>query len=307
MNCERVFFVYNLSMNAIFIYYFLLFILGTFVGSFLNVVSDRLPRKKPILFGRSVCDFCNKKLKPKNLIPIFSFIFQKGKCSFCKKNLSFLYPASEILTGFSFVLSAHLSGIFLGLNFSSIFGFIFYTVVLSFYIIMFLTDFKECLIPNTVVFPAIIFVLVFLVLTRVIDISVLYSKLTNEVFGTYLIKAGYINRQIQYAAKDIGYILISSSIISLFFYFLVWVTKGKGMGGGDVKLGFLIGLVNGFPYNIVAIISGFVLGAVYCLILMGFRKKTLKDTIAFGPFLILGSVITLFYGTNLLNWYINLF
>lgn len=299
--------MYNLSMEAASVYYLILFILGTFFGSFLNVVSDRLPKKESILFGRSKCDFCKKKLKPKNLIPLLSYLFQKGRCSYCRERLTFLYPLSEALTGFAFIGAAKLSGILGIVDFASIFGLIFYIIVFSFFIIMFLTDYKECLIPDVIVFPAIIFVLISLVATRAIDLVSLYQKLSGETFGLYLIKAGYFDRQLIFAAKDMGYILLSSLIISLFFYFLVWVTKGKGMGGGDIKLGFLIGLVNGFPYNVVAIFLGFVLGAIYSLILIGFRKKSLKDTIAFGPFLIGASVITLFYGANILNWYINLF
>ncbi|MFC1700223.1 prepilin peptidase [Patescibacteria group bacterium] len=294
-------------METASIYYLVLFILGTFFGSFLNVISDRLPKKESVLFGRSKCDFCKKKLKPKHLIPLLSFLFQRGKCGYCKKRLTFLYPLSEALTGFAFVGAAYLSGLLVHTDFASIFGLLFYILVLSFYIVMFLTDYKECLIPDVIVFPAIIFVLVSLVATRAIDLFTLYKRLSGETFGTYLIKAGYFDKQLWYAAKDVGYILVSALIISLFFYFLVWVTKGKGMGGGDVKLGFLIGLVNGFPHNIVAIFLGFVLGAVYSLLLIGIRKKTLKDTIAFGPFLITASLITLFYGADILNWYINLF
>ena len=299
--------MYNLLMEITSVYYLILFILGTFFGSFLNVISDRLPKKESILFGRSKCDFCKKKLRPKNLIPLLSYLFQRGKCSYCKKRLTFLYPLSEALTGFSFIGAAHLSGILKYIDFASVFGLIFYIIVFSFFIVMFLTDYKECLIPDVVVFPAIVFVLVSLVATRAIDLLNLYQRLSGETFGTYLIKAGYFDKQLLFAAKDLGYILLSSLIISLFFYFLVWITKGKGMGGGDIKLGFLISLVNGFPYNIVAIFLGFVLGAIYSLILIGFRRKTLKDTIAFGPFLIGASVITLFYGADILNWYINLF
>ncbi len=78
------------------------------------------------------------------------------------------------------------------------------------------------------------------------------------------------------------------------------------MGFGDVKLGFLIGLVNGFPFGIFSIFLGFVIGAVYSLLLMAVKKKTMKDTIPFGPFLIIGSVITLLFGPAIWEWYSNL-
>jgi prepilin signal peptidase PulO-like enzyme (type II secretory pathway) len=98
-------------------------------------------------------------------------------------------------------------------------------------------------------------------------------------------------------------VFVGAVIICLFFLLLVWATKGRGMGWGDVKLGFLIGLVNGFPYGFEAIFFGFVFGAIYSLVLILLKKKTVKDTIAFGPFLILGSVFVLIWGERILNWY----
>lgn len=284
-------------------YYLGLFIIGTFVGSFLNLVSDRLPNDEKIIFGRSKCNFCKTPLKVKNLIPLLSFIIQKAKCSFCKKKLSFFYPFSEALTGFAFMLAGYLSGIAKFPSVASFIGFIFYAVVLSFFVTMFLTDLKFCLIPDLLVIPAIIFVLVSFVLSRAFDLYNLYQRLSADPFGIYLLKAGYWNRQLVYVAKDLGYLVLSAVVISLFFLFLVWITKGRGMGVGDVKLGFLIGLVNGFPLNVVAIFLGFVIGAIYSLVLILLKKKTMKDTIAFGPFLIMGSVISLLFGAAIWNWY----
>ena len=94
--------------------------------------------------------------------------------------------------------------------------------------------------------------------------------------------------------------------ISLFFLLLIFLTKGRGMGGGDVKLGFLIGLVNGFPLSVVAIFLGFLIGAMYSLLLVLFKKKSLKGTIPFGPFLIIGSYLTVFFGNFLFEWYLRL-
>ena len=79
------------------------------------------------------------------------------------------------------------------------------------------------------------------------------------------------------------------------------------MGGGDVKLGFLIGLFNGFPHNILAVFLGFLLGSLYSGFMILLNKKSLKDTIAFGPFLILGSIISFIWGQEIIFWYLNLF
>lgn len=299
--------MYNAFMQIANIYYLFLFIAGTFFGSFFNLISDRLIKGDKIIFGRSKCDFCKKPLGFKNLIPLLSFIIQRAKCSFCKKKLSFYYPFSELLTGFSFVVAGYLSNFANVSEFSNFLLFIYYAIIFCFFVIMFLTDLKYCLIPDAVVIPAIIFVFLSNIGLRIYELRALYQRLTVDKFGAYLIKAGYWNNQMIYARKDFIYLVISAVLISLFFLFLVQITKGKGMGLGDVKLGLLIGLINGFPLNIVAIFLGFFIGAIYSTGLMALKKKTLKDTVAFGPFLITGSVIALVYGSNLLNWYINLF
>jgi leader peptidase (prepilin peptidase) / N-methyltransferase len=299
--------MYNAFMQIANIYYLFLFIAGTFFGSFFNLISDRLIKGDKIIFGRSKCDFCKKPLGFKNLIPIISFIIQKAKCSFCKRKISFYYPFSEALTGFSFVLAGYISNFAKASIFPNFLLFLYYVIIFCFFIIMFLTDLKYCLIPDVVVIPAIVFVLLSNIVYRIYEIRSLYQRLSVDNFGVYLIKAGYWTNQLNYALKDFGYLILTSILIALFFLFLVWITKGRGMGLGDVKLGLLIGLINGFPLNILAIFLGFFIGAIYSTVLMALKKKTLKDTVAFGPFLITGSIIALVYGSNLLNWYVNLF
>jgi leader peptidase (prepilin peptidase)/N-methyltransferase len=103
--------------------------------------------------------------------------------------------------------------------------------------------------------------------------------------------------------KDFGYVVGGAILIALFFQFLILITKGRGMGDADVKLGFLIGLVNGFPMAFMAVFMGYVLGAFYSVFLMLMKKKTMKDSIPFGPFLILGSVLILLFGNQIWLWY----
>ena len=276
------------------------------MGSFLNLVSDRIITGEPILFGRSHCDFCKKVLKPKNLVPLFSFIFQRGKCEKCGFRLSLYYPVSEVLTGGLFLYAAYLSTVLVSTSAKNIVSFLFLATVFSLFAIMLLTDAKHFIIPDKIVFLAIAFVLMYIASTYIFDLINLHLKLSNDTFGVYLIKAGYWDMQVLSGVKSFGLIITSSLAIAGFFLLLVLLTKGQGMGAGDIKLGFLIGLVNGFPINIIAVFLGFVLGAVYSVFLITFGKTTLKDTIAFGPFLILGSLICLLYGPTILNWYLNL-
>lgn len=286
--------------------YILVFISGLFFGSFLNLVSDRVTKGKSILKGRSHCDHCKKTLGPKNLIPILSYIKQGGKCAKCKKKLSIYYPISELLTGIAFIGIAHFSTVLVAVDISSIITFFYLLVVMSFYIILFLTDLKEKLIPNKIVYPAIIFVLSFLILSAVVYFVLYYNQLKADTFGQYLLEAGILKVQIMNSVRSFVTLIVSASGIAAFFAFLVWITKGRGMGSGDIRLGFLIGLFNGFPFNVMAIFLGFVFGAVISLIMIALKKRTLKDTIPFGPFLIAGSIVALVWGPAIWGWYINL-
>lgn len=283
-----------------------LFIIGIFVGSFLNVISDRLPNDRKFVFGHSVCDFCHKTLGVKNLIPIFSFLFQKGKCSFCSKKLSIYYPLSEVLTGGVFMLAGYLSGFVNLINSQSAFLLFYYIVVFSFFVVMFLTDIKYYLILDSLVIPATVFVLLTSAIFRGLELVNTHRSLSGDTLGVYLLRTDYFANQVNTSLKNFGLVILGAVIISLFFLFLIFITKGKGMGFGDVKLGFLIGLVNGFPLGFIAIFLGFLIGAVYSLSLIALKKKTIKDTIPFGPFLITGSILTLVFGPELWDWYTRL-
>lgn len=131
--------------------------------------------------------------------------------------------------------------------------------------ILFITDIKKMLIPDRIVLPAIIIAL---------------------------------------AAKPFAGNILTALGIAGFFYALILITKGKGMGGGDVKLGGFIGLGLGFPNGIVAIFLAFLLGAVFSIVALILRKKRLGQHIPFGPFLVLGSLIALFWGNSILDWYL---
>ena len=287
--------------------YIFTFIVGLIVGSFLNVVSDRLKSEKGFLFGRSCCEFCKKILSPKDLVPLLSFCFLKGKCRFCNKKLSIYYPISEILTGFAFVGVLYYSGILRGYTqFFTWVNFIFLLFIVCAYIIIFLSDAKYKIVPNKVVIPSIVFASLLLIGLRIISLVLYYYQLKNDSFGVYLLKTGFWHNQFRASLVDIGIVILSSFAISLFFWALILLTKGRGMGYGDLKLGFLIGLVNGFPKNVLGIFLGFIFGAGISLILILLKKKTMKDVIPFGPYLILGSVIAFVWGDIILNWYLGL-
>jgi leader peptidase (prepilin peptidase) / N-methyltransferase len=180
-------------------------------------------------------------------------------------------------------------------------------VILSVFVVLFLTDVKFHLIPDKIIYPAIIFALLFICLLAFVDLKIYHDKLAADAFGAYLLKTGFWHTRFIDVLKHLAVTIASSFLISLFFLVLILVTKGRGMGGGDVKLGFLIGLFNSFPGNVLAVFLGFLFGSIYSIVLIALNKKGVKDIIAFGPFLILGSLVAFIWGQEILIWYLSIF
>ncbi len=235
----------------------LLFLLGLCIGSFLNVLIYRLPKNES-LFGRSYCDNCKKKLSWLELIPLLSYAFLSGRCKGCKKKIDPVIPLVELTTALFF---ASLLFKFPILNFDGVILLIYYLFIFSCFIAIFFIDLKKGIIPDKIIYPAIILTLV-------------YSFLNQLVIENILSGMG----------------------ASLFFLILFLITKGKGMGFGDVKLAFLLGLFLGFPAIVFGLYLAFLTGGISSLILILWGKKKWRgDSIAFGPFLILGAIFAFFF------------
>lgn len=234
------------------------FMLGLAVGSFVNVLIDRLPRGESVVWGRSHCDSCGIPLRWYELIPVLSYSIQSGKCRHCHTMLSIQYPAVELAWGLLFG--------YVAIYFSSVtplFLFSIFLVILSLFVIL-ISDLKYQIIPD--------------------------SMIAVGIVGIFLTAAG---RSIQ------G---VVSGIIGAVVLLLLWVvTKGRGMGLGDVKLMFLLGLILDPLKAIVALYVAFLTGALVGVILIMTKSKTLKSKISFGPFLILGTVISYVHGQQILR------
>jgi len=280
-------------------------ILGLFIGSFLNVVADRLCQDKSFLRGRSVCDSCGKELKPQHMVPVLSYLFLKGRCAYCKQKVSLYYPFSEVLTAVFFGVAAYFFRFAVSPTLFTGLGFTYLAIVFSVFIIILLSDLKYQIIPNQVVYFGIIFVFLANVATTGFWAYKYHSMLQSDAFGAYLLKGDLYKDSVMREVKVFGYNVSTGLGICLFFYLLVILTKGRGMGGGDVKLGLLIGLFNGFPNGVIAVFLGFISGSLVSVALILFSKKSLKDVVPFGPFLILGSVLSLLYGDWIFTRYIS--
>ncbi|HUQ85420.1 MAG TPA: prepilin peptidase [Candidatus Limnocylindrales bacterium] len=246
-----------------------LFILGIFVGSFLNVLADRLPNGENPFKGRSHCEYCKKILSPFDLIPLFSYISTGGKCRYCKKKLSFYYPLSELITGILFA-SAYIFSTNIGeFNIHFWLTIAYSLVILSSLIVIFLTDIKYGLIPFNVTVMAFVVALIFKSI---------------------------------YFSSDLRLSFISALCSFLAFLFIFLVTKGRGMGFGDVIYVFLMGFLLGYPKIILGMYIAFISGAIISLILVMAKKKKIKgSTIPFGPFLVSGTIISMFWGDILIS------
>lgn len=257
------------------------FIFGLIVGSFLNCVIWRIGKKQSFLKGRSYCPNCKHTLRWYDLVPVLSFLSLNGKCRYCKKPISFQYPLVEMVIGLLFVFIYNYFQVNL-LETGIGFGFyqaVFYSVIVSVFSIIFVYDFKHYLIP---------------------DEFIIFGSSVAALWLGFNYFQGIINWQ------DILIYLCSAVLASFFFFCLWFLTKGKGMGFGDVKLAFFLGLLLGFPNVVVGIFISFLLGAIIGLILVVAKKRKIKSAVPFGPFLVIGSIIAIFYGAELVNWYLSL-
>lgn len=256
----------------VYILYFFIFIFGLIIGSFLNAVIWRLHKEESILTKtRSYCVKCQHKLGIRDLVPLFSFIFLCGKCRFCKEKISWQYPLVELATGILFVLvvgARHT--LFLQFDFFDWMTVVANWVFISFLIIIFVYDLKYYLILDKITIPAIILALVF-----------------NLILGVVWWK-----------------LLLAIIMGGGFFWLQYVVSQGKWVGGGDIRLGILMGAMLFWPNILIALFFSYVIGSLVGVGLILAKKKTMKSAVPMGTFLTVGTVITLLYGEQMLNWYV---
>lgn len=237
---------------------FFLFIIGSAIGSFLNVCIDRLPKDKP-LTGRSHCDHCKKKLKPIDLLPIISFFMLRGRCRYCHRKISPQYPLVELLTGVMFILTWFWipveTELVRSLNIA----------VVAVMIAIFFADLKYQIIPDELQLAFFILALGTAVVSSNLNLEFLYGKVIDGV------------------------------LVMLPILFLHLVTRGRGMGFGDVKYAFISGFFLKLYGGLIALYVAFVVGALVGLVLIIFKLKKLKSRIAFGPFLVIGTLAMMFW------------
>lgn len=240
--------------------YIVVFLYGIVIGSFLNVLIYRVPKKENIVSTRSHCMSCGYQLNWYDLVPLFSFLVLGGKCRKCKTKLSVQYPLVEGLNGVLYlaVFAKY------GLSIDSLLYCLLFSALLALSVI----DFRTYEIPVG-----------FNVFILALGLVRVFTDLSN------------------WLEYGIGFLAVSAFLAILYF-----VTKGRAIGGGDVKLMAVTGLILGWKLNVMAFFIGCILGSVIHLIRM---KVSGEDhVLAMGPYLAAGVAIAVMFGNEFLTWYL---
>jgi leader peptidase (prepilin peptidase)/N-methyltransferase len=265
-------------------FYFFTFIIGLCLGSFINALVYRLYEELPFVKARSLCPKCKKQLAWSDNIPLLSFIFLRGKCHYCHEKISWQYPIIEFVTGILFVFIAFLTiqqfsnSAIVPLFHCSI-VILYSWFVVSALITIFLFDLKYSLIPDIISLPAIAVVLIAKILFLLPHFSIVSFK----------------------------FLCFSAIIGGSWFALQYFLSKGKWVGGGDIRLGVLMGLILPWPHVLTALFLSYIGGALAAAPLLLFKKKTMKSEIPFGVFLVPATLVAMFWGEKIVGWYFNLF
>lgn len=243
--------------------HFYIFLFGLIVGSFLNVVIYRLPRGGSIVFGRSGCTHCNAKLAWYDLIPIVSFVVLAGRCRSCGKAISPIYPLVELYSGLIFVLAYFL---FAADGWAS---WVFSIFILETFFLLAVIDFHHLILPDSLLVTIAAGAVIFSATLRIVGLGSGYWKLfsTDSLIGAGLLFA---------------------------VFFLIWlITRGRGLGFGDVKLAGIVGLLFGWWSGLIIVYVAVVIGALLGFLLLLTRKANLKTKLPLGTLICLAATLHL--------------
>ncbi len=278
---------------------FILFLLGTAVGSFLNVLAvryrpDGFLLRKDMLTGRSKCPHCKRTLRWFELIPLVSFGLQRGKCRSCHAKISIQYPLVEIISGFIFVFVP--VGLRARFPFASS-PFLPALWISAFMVLLLvaLIDLRLTIIPDEA--NALLGMLGIAIAAAMTQS---FNLIHNSFMGSYALLFGFegsmfVNR------------LFAFAFGAAFFGFLALATRGRGMGMGDVKLAAALGILFGWPDILFITALAFIFGSCIGIGMIAARRKSMKSFLPFGPFLGAAACVIFFFGENLLRLYFGLF
>lgn len=231
------------------------FLFGTILGSFFHVVGTRLPKEESLLYPGSHCDICHHPLKAKDLIPVFSFLFQKGRCRYCKTKLSIMHLMIELATGLLFAISYYSFGFSIMLCIA--------LGIISLFIIIMVSDLTYLIIPDEVL----LFFFIYFFILQLVQGGI-WNGFFHLLNGIFLFAIMY------------GFMYLGNKMF-----------KKESLGGGDVKLFFLVGLIlDPFQGVFTIFLASFI--ALPVSLLLYFTKE--EGVIPFGPFIVLALLLLFF-------------
>ena len=242
-------------------------LIGLVIGSFLNVCIYRIPKEQSIAYPSSHCMTCGYELKWRDLIPVISYIFIKGKCRNCKEKISIRYPAVEIINGIIYLI--------LFLKFGITIKFIGYCILTSILIVIGMIDYDTKFVYRSTTIFGIVAGLTFILINWFVNRNGVIDGLIGGLIGCVVI----------------GLIVILT----------------KGMGEGDIEIATICGLFLGIKGICVSLFLSFIIGGIVASIIIIFKIKDRKSEMAFGPFLAIGAIITMLWGPKILDMYMKNF
>ncbi|HTM68424.1 MAG TPA: prepilin peptidase [Candidatus Binatia bacterium] len=252
---------------AIFVFGF-----GTIIGSFLNAVLWRLRTGEGFVYGRSYCPCCRHMLSARDLVPVLSYVLLRGRCRYCAKGIHPSYLAVELAMGTLFLAFAWpviAAGLLDGKSLAGLLLSWYFAAVL---VLIFVYDLRYMLIP---------------------------TQVTGWAMG--IAAVGGLLLGVPWQSMALGL-----AIGGGFFWLQHAISKGKWIGGGDIHLGALMGIMLGWPRILVALFLGYVSGAIVGAALLARKKSSWKSQIPFGTFLAAASIVSLLWGDRILAWYLSL-
>lgn len=249
-------------------------ILGLCFGSFVNAWVWRTKEGKSVAKGRSMCPDCKHQLSATDNIPLVSYLILRGKCRYCHKSISIQYPLVELITSLLFMA---LYLYFAPIDMYQWFLLVTWCVITVLLVAAFVYDLRWMLLPDKFTLPVVaIAILLLVVQATQYGIASIYSQLIAT-----LIFAG--------------------------FYLAIWVlSKGKLLGGGDIRLALLMGLLLSVPQLLVAVFIAYTVGALVGVLLIALKLKKRTDAVPLAPFLIFGLYFGLFFGNQISGWYLSM-
>ena len=289
------------------------FVIGAIFGSFGDVVANRLIANKSI-WGRSYCLSCKKTLKWYDLFPFFSFLLLRGRCRYCHKKIApehfYVESGMGLLVALYFGLTPF-SLATIGFNFLT--ALLLLKIVMAVFIIListivFITDLKTGYIFDKITYPAVGIALLLQVAISAVQTGYFYTEFQKSPLAKYLMlpNSTYLSSHYWLIWQPTILAIGLGVLLAAFFAALIILTKGRGMGWGDVKYVLFIGLALGFPNGLLAVFLAFFSGAFFGVALLLIGKKQFGQTIPFGPFLSLGTITALVWGNQIMDWYLHL-